>query len=40
MTIPREAAVEMLDRAVANFWSLTTQETPNMRRFMEATHGI
>jgi hypothetical protein len=39
MTIPREAAVEMLDRAIDNLWRITGRETPRMRKFMEKAHG-
>jgi len=39
ITVPREAAVEILDRAIENFWALTSHETPNMRRFMEEAHA-
>jgi hypothetical protein len=39
ITVPREAAVEILDRAVANYWQLTSQKTPLMSRFMEEVHG-
>lgn len=39
ITIPREAAVEILDRAIENFYALTGRATPNMRRFMEEVHG-
>lgn len=40
ITIPREAAVEILDRAIENFFALTSRETQNMRRFMEEVHGL
>jgi hypothetical protein len=39
ITVSREAAVEILDRALANYWQLTAQETPRMRRFREEVHG-
>lgn len=39
ITVPREAAVEILNRAIDNYWSLTQQETPFMRRFREEVHG-
>lgn len=39
ITVPREAAVEILDRAVENFFALTSRQTPNMTRFMEEAHG-
>lgn len=39
ITVPREAAVEILDRAIENYWQLTGHETPLMRRFMEEVHG-
>ena len=38
--VPREAAVEILDRAIENFFALTSRETKNMRRFMEEAHGM
>ena len=38
--VPREAAVEILDRAIENFFALTSRETENMRRFMEEAHGM
>lgn len=40
ITIPREAAIEILDRAIDNFWALTSRESPNMRRFREEVHGV
>ncbi|MFZ2973618.1 MAG: hypothetical protein WA049_13350 [Ferribacterium limneticum] len=39
ITVPREAAVEILDRAIMNYWQLTGHETPLMRRFLEEVHG-
>lgn len=39
VTVPREAAVEILDRAIKNYWLLTAEETPLMRRFLEEVHG-
>lgn len=39
VTVPKEAAVEILDRAIENYWLLTADETPLMRRFMEEVHG-
>uniref|UniRef100_Q47CH7 HEPN domain-containing protein n=1 Tax=Dechloromonas aromatica (strain RCB) TaxID=159087 RepID=Q47CH7_DECAR len=39
ITVPREAAVEILNRAIENYWQLTEHETPLMRRFMEEVHG-
>lgn len=39
ITVPREAAVEIIDRALENYWQLTAQETPLMRRFREEVHG-
>lgn len=39
ITVPREAAVEILDRAVENYWQHTARQTPHMRRFMEEVHG-
>lgn len=40
MQIPREAAIEILDRAIDNYWNLTATESPNIRRFMEVAHGV
>jgi hypothetical protein len=40
LMISREAAVEMLDRAIDNYWKLTGSETPRIRRFMEIAHGV
>lgn len=40
ITVPREAAVEILDRAVENFFALTGRQTESMRRFMEEAHGL
>ena len=40
VTVPCEAAVEILDRAIDNYWALTGQESPLMRRFMEVAHGL
>lgn len=39
VTVPKEAAVEILDRAIENYWLLIADETPLMRRFMEEVHG-
>jgi hypothetical protein len=39
ITIPREAAIEILDRAIENFWILTNRETPRMRQFQEQRYG-
>lgn len=39
VTVPKEAAVEILDRAIENYRLLTADETPLMRRFMEEVHG-
>ena len=38
--VRRDAAVEILDRAIENFFALTGRETTNMRRFMEEAHGV
>jgi hypothetical protein len=38
--VPREVAVEILDRAIDNLWALTARETPQIRRFMEEVHGL
>ena len=40
MTIPREAAVEILDRAIENYWALTGNELPEMLQFMRAEHDV
>lgn len=40
ITVSREAAVQILDRAVENYFALTGKETPHMRRFMEEQHGL
>lgn len=40
VTVPKEAAIEILDRAIENYWLLTGDETPLMRRFMEEVHGF
>jgi len=40
LTIPREAAVEILDRAIENYWKITGIETARMRQFMEQEHGL
>jgi hypothetical protein len=40
VTVPREAAIEILDRAIENYWLLTGDETPLMRRFMEEVHEL
>jgi hypothetical protein len=40
ITIPRGAAVEILDRAVENYFALTGCKTANMQRFMESEHGF
>ena len=39
ISVPRAAAIEILDRAIENCWSLTGHETSNVRRFMEEAHG-
>lgn len=39
VTVPKEAAVEILDRAIENYWRLTAEKTPLMHRFMEEVHG-
>jgi hypothetical protein len=40
VTVPRQAAIEILDRAIDNLWALTARETPSIRRFMEKAHGM
>lgn len=39
ITVPREAAAEILDRAIENYWQLTGQKTPLIDRFMHEVHG-
>ena len=39
ITVPREAAVEIIDRAIENYWQLTAQETSLMCRFRKEAHG-
>ena len=38
VSVPREAAIEILDRAIDNLWSLTGTESAVVRRFMVAAH--
>ncbi|WP_156966292.1 hypothetical protein [Algiphilus aromaticivorans] len=40
LTVPREASVEIIDRAIENYWKLLADETFLMRRFMEEVHGL
>lgn len=39
VSVPKEAAVEILDRAMENYWALTANETERMRRFRAEIHG-
>lgn len=39
ITVPREAAVEVIDRAMENYWLLASEETSLMRRFIDEVHG-
>jgi hypothetical protein len=39
ITIPPEAAIEILDRAINNYWSLTGRTTTSISRFMGFAHG-
>lgn len=39
ITVPRDAAVEIIDRAIENYWQLTAQETSLMCRFRKEAHG-
>jgi hypothetical protein len=39
ITIPPEAAIEILDRAINNYWSLTGRTTSSIIRFMGFAHG-
>jgi hypothetical protein len=39
LAVPKAAAVEIIDRAIDNYWNLTGRESKNIRRFMEAAHG-
>ena len=40
LTVPRDASIEILDRAIENYWKLLAEETALMRRFMEEVHGL
>jgi len=40
MGMPREESIEILSRAIENYWKLLASETPLMRRFMEEVHGV
>jgi len=40
MSVPREGSIEILGRAIENYWKLIAAETPLMRRFMEEVHGL
>lgn len=40
MTIPRSAAVEILDRAIENYWALTGNELPEIKYFVREEHHI
>lgn len=39
VSVPKDAAVEILDRAMENYWALTAKETQLMRRFRAEIHG-
>jgi hypothetical protein len=36
ISITKEAAEEILDRAITNYWNLTGRQTENMKRFCES----
>lgn len=40
VTVPKEAAVAILDRAIENYWLLTDDKTPLMQRYMEEVYGF
>jgi hypothetical protein len=40
ISIPEEAAVEIIDRAITNYWSLTAKQSELMKQFMEKYHGL
>lgn len=39
ITVPKEAAMELLDRAIENYWRLTSDLTPLMLRYNAEAHG-
>jgi hypothetical protein len=39
ITLSREAAAEIIERAIANLWKLEGKESPRVRRFMEEVYG-
>lgn len=38
ITVSREAAAEIIERAIANLWRLEGRESPRIRRFMEEVY--
>jgi hypothetical protein len=40
ITVSREAAAEMIERAVANLWRLEGRESPQARRFLEDYYAV
>lgn len=40
ITVSREAASEIIERAIANLWKLEGRESPRIRRFMEGVYGV
>lgn len=39
ISVPEEAAVEIIDRAITNYWSLTAQQSALMKQFMKKYYG-
>lgn len=40
ISVPFEAAVEIIDRAIANYWNYTGNETNLMKQFMKRYHSL
>ena len=40
VTVSREAAAGIIERAIANLWRLEGRESPRIRRFMEEMYGV
>jgi hypothetical protein len=40
ITVTRDAAVEILDRAIDNHWALEGEQSELMRRYMDEVHGL
>lgn len=39
LSVPREAAIEILDRTIENYWRLTGHESASVRRYMVVAHA-